>query len=631
MFDAVRNNKRIVQIFLALITIPFALWGVESYIQNASRQNYVAKVGSSEIGLQEFQQALRDEQDRLRQQMGAAFDPEMLQRAEYRDSVADGLVNQRLIQLQVAKDRLRVPQDAVRETIAGIAAFQENGKFSMTRYEQLVAARGMSPAMFESRLLSDLAQQQLVVGVARSVLVPDAAVDRWLTLQDEVRDVSVWQLPIDRFTAQVKLADGAAQKAYDADKKRWEAPEQVRVEYLVLSQQALADKVQISDEAARKQYEDHKERYGAPEERQARHILINAAKDVSADKRKAAKDRAEALLKEVRAKPERFAEVAKANSQDSGSAPSGGDLGFFGRGAMVKPFEDAAFKLKPNEISDIVETEFGYHIIQLVAVKGGGTKPFEEVKPQIVQELKLAEASKKFAEQADTFSNLVYEQSDTFKPAAEKLGLTVQQSNWLGKGQVLPAPFDNQKLAQLIFSSDAINKKSNSEAIDIGNGTLVSVRVTEHKPVAVRPFAEVRAQIEKELTAAEALKLATAEGERQLAALNKGESIAGATWSEPLKVSRGRGGLPPDLTKAVFRASGDKLPAYAGAAVPGAGYALLKISAVQKPTLAKEDPRRAALAQQYARVLGDEDLRAYVKALRDRYPVKVNETAVMAK
>ncbi|WP_341675375.1 SurA N-terminal domain-containing protein [Niveibacterium sp. SC-1] len=631
MFDAVRNSKRIVQIFLALITIPFGLWGVESYIQNASRNNYVAKVGSSEIGLQEYQQALREEQDRLRQQMGAAFDPEMLQHAEYRDSVADGLVNQRLIQLQVGKDRLRVPPEAVRETIAAIPAFQENGKFSMSRYEQLIGMRGMTPALFESRLSGDLAQQQLVVGVARSVVVPDSVVDRWLTLQDEVRDVSVWQLPIDRFIPQVKLAEGAAQKTYDADKKRWEAPEQVRVEYLALSQQALADKIQIADDAARKQYDDHKERYAAPEERQARHILINAPKDDSADKRKAAKDRAEALLKEVRAKPERFVELAKANSQDSGSAPSGGDLGFFGRGAMVKPFEDAAFKLKPNEISGVVETEFGYHIIQLVAVKGGGSKPFDEVKPQIVQELKLAEASKRFAEQADTFSNLVYEQSDTFKPAAEKLGLTAQQSGWLGKGQALPAPFDNPKLGQAIFSSDAINKKSNSEAIDIGNGTLVSVRVTEHKPVAIRPFAEVRAQIEKELTAAEALKLATAEGERQLAALNKGETVAGATWSEPLKVSRGRGGLPPDLTKAVFRSSGDKLPTYAGAAVPGAGYALLKVSAVQKPALAKEDPRRVTLAQQYARVLGDEDLRAYVKALRERYPVKVNEAAVMAK
>ncbi|WP_172198697.1 SurA N-terminal domain-containing protein [Niveibacterium sp. COAC-50] len=631
MFDAVRNNKRIVQVLLALIAITFAFFGIESYLQNIGRDDFVAKVGRSKVTQQELDQALREEQDRLRSQMGEAFDPAMLQRPELKRSVVEGLVNQRLLHLQLDANAMRAAPDALRQAIAGIPAFQENGKFSPKRYEQMLAARGYSVDRFESGLAQDLAQQQLIGGLARSAIVPAATIDRWLELQDESREVSMWSLSAATYVPQVKLADGAAKKEYEANRSRFETPEQIKVEYVLLSQDELAAQATVSDDEIRKQYDANKDRYSAPEERRARHILIEAAKDAGASKRAAAKEKAEALLKQLQQKPDSFAALAKANSQDPGSAANGGDLGFFGRGAMVKPFEDAAYSLKPGQLSGVVETDYGYHIIRLEEVRGGGTKSFDQAKAEIAQELKRAAAAKRYAEIADSFGNTVYEQPDSLKPAADKYKLALHQSDWIIKGSKGPAPFDNEKVMAALFAADALKNRRNTEAIDLGNNTLVSLRVVEHKPAAVRPFEEVRAAIEQKLTTEEAIKLAAKDGEAQIAKLSKGEAVD-AKWGPSGAVSRGKPGpLPLEALKAVFRTPVDKLPAYVGVAVPNQGFAVFRISQVTKPQLAANDPRRTALAGQYGRLLAEEDLRAYVQALKDRYSVKFSAKAFEAK
>jgi len=631
MFDAVRNNKRIVQVLLALIAITFAFFGIESYLQNIGRDDFVAKVDRSKVTQQELDQALREEQDRLRSQMGEAFDPAMLQRPELKRSVVEGLVNQRLLRLQLDANAMRAAPDALRQTIAGIPAFQENGKFSPKRYEQMLAARGYSVERFESGLAQDLAQQQLIGGLARSAIVPAATIDRWLELQDESREVSMWSLSAATYVPQVKLADGAAKKEYEANRARFETPEQIKVEYVLLSQDELAAQATVTDDEIRKQYDANKDRYSAPEERRARHILIEAAKDAGAAKRTAAKEKAESLLKQLQQKPDSFAALAKANSQDPGSAANGGDLGFFGRGAMVKPFEDAAYALKPGQLSGVVETDYGYHIIRLEEVRGGGTKSFEQAKAEIAQELKRTAAAKRYAEIADSFGNTVYEQPDSLKPAADKYKLALHQSDWIIKGSKGAAPFDNEKVMTAVFAADALKNRRNTEAIDLGNNTLVSLRVVEHKPAAVRPFEEVRAAIEQKLTIEEAIKLAAKDGEAQIAKLSKGEAVD-AKWGPSGAVSRGKPGpLPLEALKAVFRAPVDKLPAYVGVAVPNQGFAVFRISQVTKPQLAANDPRRAALAGQYGRLLAEEDLRAYVQALKDRYSVKFSAKAFDAK
>ncbi|WP_334170008.1 SurA N-terminal domain-containing protein [Zoogloea sp.] len=624
MFDAVRNNKKVVQVFLVMITLPFAFFGVESYVKNAGNGDGVATIAGTSIQLGEFQQALREQQERMRGAMGASFNPAMLDTPEARRAVLENLINQRLLALDAQKMRLSVSDASLRDTIAGIPAFQENGHFSLPRYEAVLKAQGMTQAVFESRLRHDLALQQVLGAVAEGVLVPQGSVDQVYSVQLEERTVSEVRLPAAQFAAGVKLADDAARKFYDAERKRFEMPAQLKAEYVVLSKEAVASQLSVSDADVRKEYDAHPERFSQGEERRASHILIQADKGAGDAALKAAREKAEALLKQLTAKPDDFARLARENSQDPGSAEKGGDLGFFARGAMVKEFEDAAFGLKKEgETSGVVQSDFGFHIIRLTGVKASKARPFDEVKGEIAAELKRNEAAKKFAELVESFTNTVYEQADSLKPAAEKFKLAVQTTDWIAQDGKAPGPFSNEKLIGELFSDDALKNKRNTSAVDVGNGTLVAARVLEHKAAALRPFEEVKPVIEKALGNEEAVKLAETDGEAKLAQLVKGDAVSLA-WSPARAISRSEQGLPPEVLRAIFRASTDKLPAYAGVKVPGAGYALYRIEKVNRPVAKEDDPRRAAIKQQYARVLAEQDFGAYIAALRMRHDVKVN-------
>lgn len=625
MFDAVRNNKKIVQIFLLLITLPFAFWGVDSYVKNAGNGDSLASVGGNSISMNEFQQAMREQQDRLRASMGENFNPAMLETPEARKAVLDNLINQRLLALDASKMHLSVADQQLRQAIAEIPAFQDNGQFSLPRYEAVLKAQGMTQAVFESRVRSDLALKQVLGAVAEGVMVSGNSVGQVYSVQFEERVVSEARLAAAQYAGSVKLANEAARKFYDENRRRFELPAQVRVEYLVLGPDEVASQLSISDADARKEYDAHPERFRQGEERRVSHILIQAARDGDAAVLKAAKEKAEALLKQVKANPADFARLAKENSQDPGSAEKGGDLGFFARGAMVKPFEDAAFGLaKEGDMSDVVQSDFGFHIIRLSGIKAEKARAFDEVKAEILGELKRAEAGKRFAEMAEGFTNTVYEQADSLKPAAEKYKLQIRTSEWIAQGGRAPAPFDNPKLLAALFSDDAVKNKRNTDAIEVAKGTLVTARVVEHKPASVKAFEEVKADIDKVLTLEEAVVLAEKDGVDKLAKLGKGEALE-LQWGAAHPIQRVDQRIPPEVLRTIFRAPVDKLPAYAGAKVQGVGYVLFRIEKVTRPVASgKDDPRMQALRQQYGRVLAEEEFSAYLGALRKRYDVKVN-------
>lgn len=629
MFDVVRNNKKVVQVFLLLITLPFAFWGVDSYVRNMSGGDELATVGGSSIGQAEFQQALREQQERMRAALGANFNPAMMETAEARRAVLENLVNQRLLTLDLAKKHVTVSDQRVRDTIASISAFQDNGQFSLPRYEAVLKAQGMTQAVFEARLRQDLALQQVIGVVAEGVLVSRKSAEGVYSVQQEERQVSEVRLGGASYVASVKLSEDAERKFYEANRKRFELPAQIRAEYVVLNQDELASQLVPSDADLRKEYDGHPERFRQGEERRASHILIQADKAAGEAALKAARDKAEGLLKRIKANPGEFAKLAKENSQDPGSAAKGGDLGYFSRGAMVKPLEDAVFALdKEGDLSGVVQSDFGFHIIRLGGVKAEKVRAFEEVKSEIAAELKRTEAAKKFAELVDGFSNTVYEQADSLKPAAEKFKLQVRTSDWLVRDGKMAPPFDNPKLAAALFSDDSIKNKRNTEAVDVGGGAMVAARVVEFKPSSVRSFEEVKADIAKALINEEAGKLAEEDGAAKLAKLVKGESLE-LVWNAPHALQRGGAqDLPPDAVRAVFRAPVDKLPSYVGARLPGAGYAIFRIEKVSRPTVAESDPRLDALRQQYSRILAEQDFSAYVAALRKRYDVKINTAAL---
>lgn len=629
MFDVVRNNPKLAQIFLALISVPFALFGVDAYFRNAGvNAGAVAKVGKREIALTEFDTALRQQADVMRRQMGDSFNSSTLESPVFRAGVLDRMINERVLDEAIVDGRFVVPDAYIQDTIKGMEQFQENGQFSMRLYQALIAGQGMSPQAFEYKIRKDLEKRALMYPLAGSIKVPTALAMRWVALEEEERTVSSWSFDAKTRAAGIKLADDAAKKFYSANTKRFEQPEQVKLEFIVLSADELASQATVSEEDARKWYDDHKkERFTQAEERHASHILVQVAKDAKPDAKLAAKKKAEDVLAKVKAQPGNFAKFAKEFSDDKMSAEKGGDLGFFGREAMVKAFSDMAFQLKPKEVSGLVESEFGYHIILLNEIRGGGVKTYDEVKTEVIGELRRQASAKRFGELGDQFGNMVYEQPDALKPIAEKLGLKLQTTDWVSAGTV-QGVLSHPKVRAAVFSAEAIKGKRNSEALDLGRDTSVSVRVVDHKEAKVKPFEEVKAEAEEQAKLDEAAKQAKAEGEAVLAKVKAGSSVDGK-WAASKALKRSDS-LPNEVRKAVFAAPGTQLPAYVGVA-DAMGYTVYRIEKVTEPKIDANDPKIKQVAEAYGSNLGQEDLRAYILSLRNRLGVKIDDAKVNAK
>jgi peptidyl-prolyl cis-trans isomerase D len=455
-----------------------------------------------------------------------------------------------------------------------------------------------------------------------SGFVPKTVTGRLQALAGQQREVSHATFPPEAYLGQVKLAADAARKYYDANVAEFRIPEQARVEYVVLSVEGLMAQATVSPDDVRKYYETNRTQFGVEESRDASHILISV--DGEGGKQKA-KARAEEIYRQLQKKPAAFAEAAKKHSADPGSAAQGCSLGRIGRGAMkdVPEFENALFALKPGQISEPVESKLGYHIIRADAVHGGQMKPFEEVRGDIERELKRVQASRRLAELADNFNNVVYEQSDTLKPAAELAGSALRQSGWISR-ESAPPPLNNPKLLAAIFSSEALKEKRNTEAIEVAPGTLVAARVIESKPATTQPFEELRAALEKRLALREASRLAVAEGRRVLEELRQGKS-ARVDWTKPALVSRESAkGLPEPVARQAFRADVSKLPAYAGVETGQGAYTLVRVSRVE-PGEKLPAERAKAMEEQVASMIAQETFAAYVASLRQKAGVTINK------
>ncbi len=608
MFEFIRNHQRLMQaLLLILIVPPFAFFGIDGYRRVSDDPNAVAKVAGYAITQQEFTNAHREQVDRMRQMLRGNFEASLFDNPEARLSTLDSLVNQRVLTTQAVKRNLLVSDERLRNVIMSIPAVQENGQFSKDRYDVLLRSQGMTPQMFENRLRQDLAVQTVSGGVSESAFTPKTVVDLLARAQTEEREIQEWSVKSEAFTGQVKLAADAAKAYYDANQREFQVSAQVRVEYLILSLDALMAGITANQDELKAFYEQNLARYSQDEQRQASHILIKS------DANKAnARTKAEDVLKQAKSPGADFAALAKKYSEDPGSAAQGGDLGMFGRGTMVKPFEDAAFKLKEGEISGIVESDFGFHIIKMGSIKGAKAKTFEEVRPEIEKEWKRQQAQKKYAESAEGFSNTVYEQADSLKPAADKYKLEVKTTPFFARSAA-QAPLNNQKLLDRLFGDDAIKNKRNSEAIEIAPSTLISARVVEFKPQAIRPLAEVQADITARLTAREAQVLARKEGEAKLKAAQA--DAAAVSFGSARTVSREKAeGLAPEAMRAVMAAPSAKLPAIVGVDLP-TGYAVYRINKVmqqEKPDVAKRENLRIGLTRAQA----EADFASFMQSLR---------------
>lgn len=629
MFEFVQQKKRLIQIILALIMLPFALWGVESY-RISGNHDFVASVGDQKISPQEFERALRDQQERLRALLGRAYDPAIMENPEMRLAVLDRLVQQRLLLGEAIRTGLTIPDKQLLDIIHDIAAFKQDENFSRQRYEALLRNQNMTPLIFEAQLRQELMVQQLSDAYLQESLVSGAVVDRLIRLTEQQREVSQAQLAPEQFLSQVKVDAVGVKAYYDGHANEFQVPEQVRLEYVTLSADGLAPQMQVSPEELKKYYDEHASEFGQPEERQASHILVSVVRNASEADKEAARAKAEDLVKQVRQSPKSFAEIAKKYSQDTGSAVNGGDLGFFARGAMVKPFDDAVFQMKVDEIRGPVQTDFGYHIIKLTAIKPGKTVSFDEAKAKLEQEIRKQKAAKKFNEVAENFGNLVFEQGESLKPAADAFKLPVQQSPWISRtGAQVTFPV-NEKMLQAVFSEDVLKNKRNTEAIEVAPNTLVAARVLEHKPAATRPFESVKDEITRKLARQQAGEIALKQGKEKLEKLRQGQT-AEITWSAPQQLSRQQPqGLGEASIRQIFKADVARLPVYIGLENPTGGYTLFKISRVAEAG-AIDDAKRRAFTQQLRQFVGQEEFSAFVASLRKKSEVKVRQEAVEKK
>lgn len=627
MFEAVRKNKRISQIILGIIIIPFAFFGMDAYFSDAPGGGEVAKVGGSKISMVEFDQALREQEERMRAAMGERFDRAIVGTEMFRRSVLDNLINQRVLLMHAQETRMAVTPQQLQAVIGSNPAFLEDGQFSTTRYQALLRAQGMSPVMFEARMAQDLRLQQVMGAISDSEFVSKATAKRLLTAQMESREVSESVFSASAFAAEAKLEEGAAQRFYDQNPAQFEHPPRVRVEYVVLDGASLGDQVTVDDAQIEQFYQGNQARFGRPEARRARHILFTVDAGAAEDVVAKAREKADETLATLRAQPERFEELARTESQDPGSASAGGDLGFFGRDEMVEAFSDAAFALPEGQISDVVRSEFGFHIIQVTGIQPAEVKPLAEVRGEIVEELRRQEVGRKLAMAAEQFANTVYEQPDSLAPAAESLGLNVQTSDWVNRDAGGIGPYRSEKLIEALFAEDSLSSRHNVEAVEVSRGVYVSARVIEYEQAQRQPFDDVREGIEQQLLAQASARLAREKGEALLADLQAGRE-ASVEWKNERRFTRQTAGLPPAALEAVFTAPSATLPTYVGAALPGGEYAVYRLQAVERPAPAEDDASVIEAQSQYASLLSESDFAAYLGALKERYKVEVRAAAL---
>ncbi len=631
MFDWIQNNRRFAQVVLAIIFLPFLFVGVDSYFRGSEASTPVASVGGQNITQQEFNLALRERQEQLQNMSGGRIDPAMLDNPEVRFNVAEGLVNQRLMMLQALRINLSATDAQLRAMLEQAPVFQDNGKFSLDMYNQYLKSRGKSAVDFEGELRRDLLLRQLDDAYSDSHFVPRAVARRMVKLTETQRETSTFTLAPEPFEAKATIEDGAAKKYYDSRQDEFRVPEQVRVETVTLSIDALLPATTVDPEEVKKAFDDFVSKNQVQETRAASHILITVDAKAPAGEKQKAKAKAEDLLKQIRAKPASFAELAKANSQDPGSAEKGGDLGSFRRGDMVKQFSAAAYEMKVGDITGPVETEYGFHIIKLTGIKEGKSPSFESMSAQLETELKRQRAGKKFAEMAEQFNNTVFEQSESLKAAAEFAKAPVQPSGWFSRNAPGNDPkLNNPKLLQAIFSDEVLKNKRNTEAVEITSGTLVAARLLERKPSVIRPFDDVKGEIATRLQRQRATQLAAQEGRAALEKLRQGKD-AEVKWGEAQMISFAseNKNLSEDVRKLILRADISKLPAYAGVESPS-GYTLIRITRVAEPEkIDAEKEKNISQAMQQA--AGQEQYAAFLASLKQKGDVKIHKDKLVEK
>jgi len=628
MFDFVRKHTKIMQFLLFLLIFPsFVLFGLEGYSRMREKGAVVATVNGTDILQPELDNAHKIQVDRMRAAM-PNLDAKLFDSSIAKQATLDRLVRERLLQVAAQKMHLGVSDQRLANelqqnpNIAGLR--RPDGSLDLERYRQLLATQGLTPESFEAQVRSDLSTRQVMAGLGITSFATPVLADVTLNAFYEKRQIQVAKFTAADFTAQIKPTDADLEDYYKANGEKFKSAERADVDFVILDLAAIQKTVTVPEAELKNFYEQNLARLANLEERRASHILINADKAAPAAERDKARAKAQEILATLKQSPDKFGELAKKFSQDTGSANKGGDLDFFARGAMVKPFEEAAFALKKGETSEVVESEFGFHIIRVTDIKQPKQKLFEESRASLEVDARRQLAQRKFAEAADQFTNLVYEQSDSLKPAADKLKLEIQHAKGVGTEPVPAASgtaMNNPKFLAAIFSSDTIEKKRNTEAIELAPNVLASARITNYQPARILPLADVKDKVREQVVAQKALERAKQEGESNLAqwkaSPDKAKLAASVVVSREQKQQ-----LSDAVIEAALRANSQTLPAWVGVNLGGSGYAVVKVEKIL-PREAVDASQQSRERLQYMQWWSGAEEASYYRWLKDKFKVEI--------
>lgn len=588
MLSTIREKTQgiIATFIIALIAIPFALWGINSYFEGGSN-TAVAKVNGTPIRQPTYQAAI----EQLR-----AVDAAQRDNRAMRELVLEGLINQVLLMDDAHERGYRLSDARLAQMIREAPYFQRDGRFDGGLYQVLLQREGTSAPEFEARLRRENLTSQVQRGLADTAFVTQSDVATVAQLLQQERRISYAVVTPQAFAKRVRVTPEEIETYYNEQRDAFLTAEQVRVEYVRLAATDALKRYQPTEEGLRQAYAAEAGRYTTPAKRRASHILIGVPAGASADDEAKAKARIDDIERQLRAGGD-FAKLARANSEDPESATKGGDLGTITPGMLPAELEQALNGLKANEVSKPVRTPFGYHLVKLTQYTPEQRVTFEQARKELTELVRRRQGEERFFEQAERLRTLAYEHPESLAPAAKDLGLTVEQSDWFTRNGG-PGIAANARVAEVAFNPEQISSRRNSDVIELSGDTLLALRVIDHKPSSRRPLAEVRAEIERTLTAARAREQAQALSAEWLDQLKQGADLA--------QVARAAG-ITPMLDKPITReqaAGVDRRIVDAAFAAPRPagtrasydrvdlgpqGYAVVAVTAVRDGETAKTD------------------------------------------
>ena len=626
MLQAIRDKAQgwIAWAIVILISIPFALFGIQEYLGSGA-DPVVADVNGIEITESELDKGMRDFRESMRLSLGDAYRQELFEGEAFRQQVLDRVINESVLR-QTAHDwNMRGSDVQVRGYIQSIPSFQNQGQFDTAMYEAAVRNRGLSNAGFEDLVRQELVMRQLQSGIGNSGFATDSQVSQEVRLGAQKRSIEYARIPMSVFNDPQAISEEDAKSYYEANSVSYRVPERVKLAYVSLDTNSLKPLVEVDEDKLQTYFEEHRDEFFVEEERKVRHILVASA----AGKEEEQKAKAQSLLEQLLAGAD-FAELAQENSDDPGSAANGGDLGWVNRGAMVKPFEDSAFSLEPQALSDLVKTDFGYHILQVTDVRGGSDATFEQMRSEIESAYRRFHAEELFYDYHERLANAAYENADSLEPAAETLGLTIKQTDWVERAGALPPGIDNPKVINAAFSEDVLVKGNNSDVLDLGPTEAVVIRVVEHEAETTKPFASVRDQVMAEAAASLASDKAAAKGSEVIEQLRNGQVLADIAqvngWPhQDAEIARNQQDLPAELVQAAFLVTppeeGQK--AHTGIVSAEGDYFVVAINQVEDGQAGENAAEEMIRRQRLVSLMGGAEFDGALQALRERSGVEI--------